>query len=182
MDNPVPGNSDKFCRVKRWLPFGFLLVAGCGYSFSGSSLPGHIHSIAVPVLENESLDATIADEVTRGMLDRFLEDNRLKVAGEVRADCVLQGVVSGYERKVYSYTAAQEPEQYIVIVTISVVLTDRVKNQDIWSDERLRATATYSATEGIEAGDRDLTPEEEARQEAIAQLAEDVLARSLERW
>ena len=178
----MPGNDDRVCRVKRWLPLGLLLVAGCGYSFSGSSLPGHIHSIGVPVFQNESLDATIADEVTRGMLDRFLEDNRLKVAGEARADCVLNGVVSGYERKVYSYTAAQEPEQYIVVVTMSVVLTDRVKNQDIWSDERLRATATYSATEAIEEGDPDLTPEQEARQEAIAHLAEDVLARSLERW
>lgn len=162
-----------------------LLIAplgGCGYSFSGSSLPGHLRTIAVPVLANESLDATIADEVTRSLTDRFLEDNRLKIAGESRADCVLQGTVKEYERKVYSYDAAQTPEEYIVVVTIAVVLKDRIKNRDLWSDERLQATATYAAEESTAEDDPDLTAEEEARLEALELLAQDVLARTLEQW
>src|SRR5512136_987237 len=68
-----------------WL--AVLSAAGCGYSFSGSSLPSHLKTIAIPVFENQSLDPTIADEVTSGVLDQFLEDNRLKVAREARADC-----------------------------------------------------------------------------------------------
>lgn len=162
--------------------FMLLVIDGCGYSFSGTSLPSYIHTIAVPVFRNESLDATIADEVTSGMIDRFLEDNRLKVAGESRADCVLQGVVKKYERKVYSYTAAQEPQEYIVIITLSVVLKDWVKNRDLWSDDNLRATATYSANADIASGDPELDAEEEARQEAIGFLAQDVIARTLEQW
>ncbi|MCK4414507.1 MAG: hypothetical protein KAY32_13285 [Candidatus Eisenbacteria sp.] len=159
-----------------------LVAAACAYSFSGSSLPSHIQSIAIPVFANESLDATIGDEVTRGISDRFLEDNRLKLAREANADCVLEGRVTQYERKVYSYTASQEPEAYIVVVRLAVVLKDRVKNRDLWSNERLEATATYPAETTASTGGGLPASEEEAREAAIADLAQDILAQVLEQW
>ncbi len=170
-----------------------VVCGACGYSFSGSSLPGHIHTIAVPIFANETLDAMIADEVTRGMVERFLTDNRLKVVRESGADCVLEGKVVQYERKVYSYTANQEPETYVVVVRIAVVLKDRVKNRDLWADERLEATATYPAsgeaegssaadTEGATSGTHMAANESEARSQAIRLLAQDILARTLEQW
>lgn len=156
------------------------LLAGCGYSFTGSSLPSHIRTIAVPVFENETLDATIAEEATAGIQDRFLEDNRLKVVREARADCVLEGRVTGYERRVYSYTPDQEPQEYIIAIVLAVVLKDRVKNRDLWSQERLQATATYAATEGTKVGQA--TTETAAREMAIELLAQDILAKTLEQW
>jgi hypothetical protein len=165
------------------------LCAGCGYSFSGTSLPGHIRTIAIPVFANETLDGLIAQETTRGMSDRFLEDNRLKVAREATADCVLTGRVIHYERRVYSYTPAQEPQDYIVIVRIAVVLSDRVQNRDLWSSESLEATATYPASGSTSSGGTSDASggalpanEQEARAAAIRKLAQDVLARTLEQW
>lgn len=177
-----------------WLPLGLPLLwvalcAGCGYSFSGTSLPGHIRTIAVPVFANETLDGLIAEETTRGMSDRFLEDNRLKVARETTADCVLAGRVIHYERRVYSYTPAQEPQDYIVIVRIAVVLNDRVQSRDLWSAESLEATATYPASGSTSSGGTTEASggalpanEQEARAAAIRKLAQDVLARTLEQW
>jgi len=170
-----------------------LLAASCGYSFSGTSLPGHIQSIAIPVFQNETLDATIASEVTRGISDRFVQDNRLKLAREANADCVLEGKITRYERNVYSYTGAQEPEAYIVVVRMAVVLKDRVKNRDLWADDALTASATFpatgaslapassGATETAGAGGLPES-EEQARQAAIRDLAQDILARTLEQW
>lgn len=157
-------------------------LAGCAYSFSGSSLPGHIETIAVPTFTNESLDATIAEEVTRGVSDRFLEDNRLSLAREANADAILEGRVTGYERKVYNYDADQQPETYIVVVRVAAVLKDRVKNRDLWSTERLEATATYPAETSGTTGGGLPASEEEARVAAIADLAQDILAQALEQW
>jgi hypothetical protein len=159
---------------------GALLGVGCGYSFSGNSLPSHLKTIAIPVFENGTLDPSIADEVTAGLLDQFLADNRLKVAREARADCVLEGKVTQYERRVYSYTAAQEPQEYIVVIRLAVVLKDRVKNQDLWSKDDLQATATYAAVAGAQIGQADT--EAGARSLAIKQLGQDILAKSLEQW
>jgi len=157
-----------------------LFTQGCGYSFSGSSLPSHIRTVAVPSFGNESLDGLIADEVTQGAIEAFLDDNRLKVVREAKTDCVLEGRITGYERRVYSYTPAQEPEQYIVVVTLAVVMKDRVKNQDLWSNEAMKASATYEATPSSSEGVID--SEADARIEVIDKLMQDILAKTLEQW
>ena len=176
------------CLVGIILLSSFTFVPGCGYSFSGSSLPSHIKTIAVPVFENESLDSRIADEATHGIQEYFLEDNRLSVVREAQADCVLEGRILKYERRVFRYNAAEEPEEYIVVVHISATLKDRVKNKDLWSSESISASASYSASGSVSGTDEVsgesavLATEEAARERVIEILGQDILANALEQW
>ncbi|MBD3161392.1 MAG: hypothetical protein GF346_04230 [Candidatus Eisenbacteria bacterium] len=155
-------------------------LAGCGpYSFTGSSLPAHIETLAVPIFENETLELEIADEVTEAVTQRFLSDNRLRIVGESRADAILEGTVTSYENKVYNYSADETPLDYIVVLRLTARFRDLGKNRDLWNEEAMTASAVYSVTA---EGDRELTTEEEARERAIAELAEDFLARTMEQW
>jgi hypothetical protein len=157
-----------------------LLAAGCGlYSFSGSSLPSHIKTIAIPIMENKTLDYEVANEATEAITQRFIQDNRLKVAGESRADCVLEGQISSYEKKVYNYSASQTPEDYIVVIRVSATLRDAVKNREIWKQDPITVSAVYSVVPG---STQELQDETSARRKAIRDLAEDVLARTMEQW
>ncbi|MBD3336718.1 MAG: hypothetical protein GF355_14495, partial [Candidatus Eisenbacteria bacterium] len=142
------------------LILGFGILTGCGYSFSGSSLPSHIKTLAIPILENETLDYQVADEATEALVERFISDNRLKVVPLSQADAVLDGSVVSYENKVYSYTRDETPEQYIVVIKLSLEFADRVKNREIWKDEALTASAVYAPGGAVSGA---LTTEEEAR-------------------
>jgi hypothetical protein len=157
-----------------------LPLAGCGlYSFSGSSLPSHIKTIAVPIFRNETLEFDVANEVTASVTQRFIQDGRLKVVGESRADCILEGRITAYENKVHNYSANQSPEDYIVLLRIAAVLRDTVKNRDLWKEDQITVSAVYSVVAGEE---QVLKDEKSARQKAIADLAEDFLARTMEQW
>lgn len=156
-----------------------LCVSGCGYSFSGSSLPSHIKTVAIPVLENQSLDYQVADEATEALVDRFIQDNRLKVVSLSDADSVLEGALTSYEDKVYSFDRDENPEQYIVVVKLALVFKDRVKNREIWKDENISASQVYSPGGQIPGSP---TSEEEARREALEELANDILTMTLEQW
>jgi hypothetical protein len=156
------------------------LASGCGlYSFSGSSLPSHIKTVAVPIFANDSTDPQIANEVTDAITQRFLTDNRLKIAGEKRADAVLDGKVVSYDNKVYNYTAGQTPQDYIVVIQVAATLRDASKNKEIWKDDQMTVSAVYSIVPG---SSEPLTSESEARTKAITDLAEDVLAHTFEQW
>ncbi len=157
-----------------------LIGGGCGlYSFSGSSLPSHIKTIAVPIFGNESLEYDVANEATQIVTQRFLQDNRLKVVGEGRADCILEGTISGYESKVYNYTADQQPVDYIVVIRFAATLRDAVKNRELWKDDAMTVSAVYSVTSADPSA---LGDESAARSKALKDLAEDVLARTMEQW
>lgn len=154
-------------------------AAGCAYSFSGSNLPGHIKTISVPVLANESFDYQVADEATQTLVDRFIQDNRLKIVPLSQADAVLEGSLASYENRVYSYDRNENPEQYIVIVKLSLTFKDRVKNNEIWKEEGLTGSQVYSPGGRVEGSP---TTEEDARKLALAELATDVLTKTLEQW
>jgi hypothetical protein len=167
--------------VRRLTPIlSLALVAGCGlYSFSGSSLPSHIKTIAVPIMENKTLDYQVANEATEAITQRFIQDNRLKVVGESRADCVLEGQITSYENKVYNYSASQTPEDYIVVIRVAATLRDAVKNRELWKQDPITVSAIYTVVPGSA---QELKDEAGARRKAIQNLAEDVLARTMEQW
>lgn len=155
-------------------------LSGCGlYSFSGNTLPSHIKTVAIPIFQNDSQDPGVGNEVTEAITQRFLNDNRLKVVGEKRADAILDGKVTSYENKVYNYTAGQTPQDYIVVIRVEATMRDASRNKEIWKDDQLTVSAVYSVQGG---STQPLTDEGSARQKAIKDLAEDVLAKTFEQW
>lgn len=169
----VPGR----VRGTALIAFSMLVLVSGGigcYSFSGSNLPGHIKSVAVPTVKNSTLEPGVEQEVTEGIVDKFLSDGRLKIASERAAQAVVLADIVGYENKVNNYSASQEPIDYIVVLTLSVQMRDQVKNRDLWRDDRLVATGVYEPGSG--------ETEEAARARAIVTLANDVVGRTLEQW
>ena len=164
----------------RWFAVIFIggaaIGAGC-YSFSGSNLPSYIKTVVVPTIENETLEPGIEQEVTIGLTEEFVEDGRLKLGTTSTADARLDARLTQYENKVNNYSASQQPLDYILVVSLEVQLRDMVKNRELWSDDRLTATAVY-----VPGGASGLTTEREARQQVIQEIARDVVTRTLEQW
>jgi hypothetical protein len=154
------------------------LLLSCGYTAS-STLPGHIKSIAIPVFKNETLEYRIEEEITNAVIEKFVADNRLRVVGERAATSVLVGTVTGYQRRVFSYSTGEVAQEYEVTIKVAVEFKDVSNGKIIWKDESLVSSARYFAVEM--AGQRAQT-EQEGRQPAIAFLANDILTRTVEGW
>ncbi len=152
-----------------------LLVSGCFYSVR-TSVPGHIKTIAIPVFQNKSLQAAIENDLTQIVTDRFRESNQLTLSEVRSADSVLEATITGYDNKVYRFNDREQAQEYIVTMTLSVTVKDRVKNKDLWSQEGIRASATYLL------GGAQARTEEDARKEIETQLADIILSRTVEGW
>ena len=108
---------------------------------------------------------------------RSLFSASTKLASDTTADSRLEGEVVSYENKVNNYSADRVPIDYIVVIKVAIELRDQVKNRTLWEDAGLISTATYAP--GSSSG---ATTEEEARQTAIDDLANDVAPKTLEQW
>jgi hypothetical protein len=163
------------------LPTALALLALLLFAFSGcytvkNSIPDHIKSIAVPVFRNESLQSGVEDEVTREVIATFQSSNALPITDAASANALVDGVIKSYENKVSRIDASEMAQEYIVIITANVLVKDRVKNKELWSEEGIRATATYAVV-----GPTTRT-EAEARAEAVDQLADIIRSRTVEGW
>jgi hypothetical protein len=149
-----------------------LMLGGCGvYSFSGSMSSG-LESVAVPVFENESVEYGIAEDLTSGIIERFVSDNTLKVIPRSKADAVIDGVILRYERVAYTYNENDEVQEY----KVNIVAKVRLNKSDgglVWEDESLSGYGIYKA---------DGESEEEGKSRAIARIAEDIVNRTVKDW
>jgi hypothetical protein len=155
-----------------------LPLLSCGYSFSGSSLPGHVRTIAVPTFTNDTLQPALEREVTAAVVEAFVDDRRLQIAGVGSGDAVVQGTITEYDHSVFGLGGEGSTQEFRVTVRLSVTVKDRVKGRDLWSKDALVGQATYA----FPAKPGTLASEDAARAEAVRELAEDILALTLEEW
>lgn len=157
------------------IPLLALLLAagGCGYSLS-PKLATHIKSVAVPTFQNETLEYGLEQEITQAVIDRFTEDNNLRVVSEDRADSVVYGVIKAYKRRVAGFSAQEIANEYEIAIIIDMVVRDRVKSKELWKEDSLARTTNYFVDQ--------VQSEQEGRQPAIKQIADDIVSRTVQGW
>jgi outer membrane lipopolysaccharide assembly protein LptE/RlpB len=156
-----------------------LLCGSCAYTTSTAMLPAHLKTIAIPVFENGTAEHTLDQELTRAVVDRFVQDNHLKVVDERSANAVLRGKITAYRNAVFGFSVTTQAQEYRVTLVVSVTLKDVVKNRELWTDENLTKTVNYFV---VDVPGQTARTELDGRKEAITKIADEILSRSVEGW
>ena len=161
------------------LAAGVVAAAGCSYSPSPSLVPTHLKTLAVPILKNETTEPNLEQEVTQAIVDRFVQDNKLRVVAEGDADLVVSGSVVRYTNSVFGFNAREQAEEYQVAVAVRLTARDRVKNREMWRDDNLVHTTNYFVV-----APTGQTPQDQytSRKNAISKIADAVLNKTVEGW
>lgn len=157
-----------------------LLCGGCGYTTSTGLLPTHLKTVAIPVFENSTTEYTLEQEITDAVIQRFVNDNRLKIVDERTADAVVNGRIIHYRNSVFGIATDQSlAQEYRVTITVQVSFRDRVKNREMWSEASLTRTSNYYVQD---VPGQTAKTELDGRKEAIDKIADEILARSVQTW
>lgn len=154
-------------------------MGSCAYTTSTALLPSHLKTVAIPVFENATTEYTLEQELTQAVIDRFVQDNHLKVVDERSANAVLRGKITQYRNTVFGFSTAVQAQEYRVTIQLSVSFKDQVKNRELWHDDDLIKTVNYFVVDV--PGQRART-ELDGRKEAIQKIADEILSRSVEGW
>jgi len=160
-------------RISLFLPL-ILFAFGCSYySFSGSTLPSHIKTVAVPLITNRTTQYGIEEKLTESLINALVKDNTLKVVPEGRADSVLRGSVVDYKKEAYTYDENENVKEYIVRIYVNASFEDLRKKRELWKEERLEGWGTYLAQGETE---------DKAQERAIDKLSEDLVNKLIAGW
>ena len=154
---------------------GLLVAGGCGHYGMSVSLPSHLKTVAVPLFDNETLEYGVEQKITDAVVGELIDDNSLAVVDLDAANSVIEGAIVSYEEDVYGYEQDGTVREYRVQFVAKVLYRDLEKDEVLW-EERMVGWSTYTVSgEGT-------TTEEEAQDEAIAKLAEDIVSRTVKGW
>ena len=150
---------------------GFTIsLINCGiYSFSGSTLPSHIKTISVPLLENRTPEFGIDQDLTDALISAITQDNSLKIASSRSADSVLKGTILTVRESAGAYDRNETASGYRVTITIKISFEDIKKRKVLW-EENWSHWGSYE-------NDRN-----EGIKEAIDKLTTDIINKTVSGW
>lgn len=149
------------------------LCTACGiYSFSGSTLPPHLKTIGIPLLEDQTTEFGIDQALTDVLIDAFIDDNSLKIDEPRSADAILTGTITRVEDRTGQYSASEVASDFRVSITVKVKLEDMRKRQ-VMFEASISQYGTYDGSE---------VTREEGIDEALEKIATDILNRALSDW
>lgn len=155
----------------KWIVVLLPLFMHCGfYSFSGSTLPPHIKTVAVPLFEDKTAEFGIDQRITDALIEAIIMDNTLQIADMKDANAVLEGTINRVEERTGSYTSDEEASDFNVYISVRVTFEDRVKRRMMW-EQSWTEYGTFSV------GDRDTGVDE-----AIEKLTTQIINQMVSNW
>lgn len=110
-----------------------LFLSGCQPYKAGVLIPQEIRKIAVANFEDESNQENLAKEVTRGVVRRLLQDQRVQVAAPDEARGLLLGVIRRYYQVPLQTDEQQVPVEYKLVLLVDVEFRDLEHNSLFWT-------------------------------------------------
>jgi len=165
--------------VKRFIFASLILVVlgGCYYSVYSNAYP-HLKKIRVEPFENQTAEFGLSDKALNDLSLSVRNDGRLKMV-TADPDCNLEGIISSFEEKIYSYNSANQVQDYQLIMVLNVIFTDLVKNEVIYENNSMRVAEVYKVSEDSTAR---FETKEEALSEIFNNVFKTVVQNSLEAW
>ena len=156
-----------------------LLCGGCAYySFTGATIPAHLETIAIPLVEDNSLSplTTMADEMTELLTTRFVRQTRLTLeTDENDANVVLTARIDRYNNAPTSVTGEERAEFNRVSIAVTARYYDRVEDREIFS----RSFQSFDDYDPLGGG---LDAEEQAARTALENIADDIFTAATSNW
>ena len=154
-----------------------VLVVGCGYYGTTSRTAKDIKSIYVPFFINETSEPDLDIVVTEGIINDLIDDNTLKVVGEGASDAVLEGLITRFVNRPFSFDNDLLAQEYRVIIHVKVSLFRSGGGEAIWEGRTIQGESSYFV-EPIE-GENTFT---DAKEQAVHVITERILSLTVQDW
>ncbi len=154
-----------------------IVISGCAYSFTGSSVPKHLKSIAIPFVVDRSGsgEPNMADDFTNTLIDKFISDNSLAITDKSKSDALLDCTINSISESPNAIQGGETVSTIRLKINARVIYKDFVLKKTVF--EKNFSDYSDYANEGDIPTNRS-----NAIQDAIDKITEDILLAVVSDW
>ena len=182
--------------IKSYIFISAIFLQSCGFYSMAGSIPPHIKSIAIPLVENQTAEFAMAETVTDNLVSKFTKENILRVTSEKNADSMLNGIIMKVDDGPYTFSKEEAVTEYRFTVSMKLEWVD-VSKDKVLLTKQYTGWGAYGLSGDISAdgidndGDGAIDgddideigdPREFATKVAVEKIAEDILNDILTSW
>jgi hypothetical protein len=148
----------------------------CFYSFTGASVPQHLQTIAIPVVEDRSgaAEPGLRETFTQQLTQKFIDDNTLQVTEKTAADALLESTIVSLTDAPAVVAAGENVETRRVTITANIIYRDLVQRKIIYN-KNFTNDGDYPSGGGISGRNS-------AIETAVDRITEDILLDTVSGW
>jgi hypothetical protein len=163
-------------EIRNLLSISFVLILGCSYSFKGGTVPPHLKTVAIPVVDDVSGygDPSLRDQFTRELTQRFIIDATLELADRNTSDAVLEGSIVEVRDAPNVLQGGENVAQRRITVRVKMTFNDLKLRKKMWEKE-FSNWGDYPSGGG-------LTQRQAGLSEAVRKITEDILNDTVAGW
>lgn len=148
----------------------------CGYSTT-SRTARDIKSIHVPFFDNQTAEPNLELSVTDRIIQNLVNDNTLKVVPEDAADAILDGRITEFHNRPFSFNQDLNAEEYRVVITVVITLYNRKTNEPIWQNRTIEGNGNYFVEQVADGRTFD-----DAVAESLEEITNQILNLTVQDW
>jgi hypothetical protein len=154
----------------------FNFTGCCIYSFTGSSVPEHLKTIAIPITDDRSGsgEAGLRELFTDRLTQKFIDDNSLQVTDRTKADAVIECTILSLPDAPVVVKAGEQVETRRITLSVHTVYKDLIKRKTIY-EKTFSEYGDYSST-------GDVSARRTAIEDAVEKITEDILLDTVSGW
>lgn len=153
-----------------------MMFTGCPYSFTGASVPPHLKTIGIPLVDDRSGfgEPGLRERFTTELTNLFINDNSLEVADRTNSDCILEGAISSISDAPSVVGSGEQVSRRRITMSVSFTFQDMKLRKKVW-EKTFSNWGDYDSGGGPSQRDAGV-------QEAIRKLTEDILLETVSGW
>jgi hypothetical protein len=178
-NNPgVKFMSISYHRLLGILLVSLLLFTGCTikYSFTGASIPPDAKTVSIADFKNMAplINATLSNEMTEAMKDRFMSQTSLNLTRS-EGDLSFEGTITDYKTQPMAIQAGDVASKNRFTITVKVKFTNRLAPKSNYDATFTRYT-DYDSNLNFDDVEKELSTV------LIKQLVEDIFNKAVVNW
>ena len=107
------------------------LIVGCSYYSMAGSIPANINNVYIPLIENDTAEFEISENLTSKITQEIAIQNILKITDNSNSDSTILGVITSATDLPFTFDSNEQVDEYRFSISLKILWVDNENEKNL---------------------------------------------------
>ena len=107
------------------------LIIGCSYYSMAGSIPANINNVYIPLIENDTAEFEISENLTSKITQEIAIQNILKITDDSNSDSTILGVITSAADGPFTFDSNEQVDEYRFSISLKILWVDNENEKNL---------------------------------------------------
>lgn len=107
------------------------LIVGCSYYSMAGSIPANINNVYIPLIENDTAEFEISENLTSKITQEIAIQNILKITDNSNSDSTILGVITSATDGPFTFDTNEQVDEYRFSISLKILWVDNENEKNL---------------------------------------------------